>query len=71
MSEADEDGDDMKRRFGGQDAACLSEGNKLSQSKGADEAEGTIRASATHFSIALIKITHRQKCISNYCSLYS
>ena len=31
------DGDDMKRRFGGQDAACLPEGNKLSQTKGADE----------------------------------
>ena len=37
MSEADEDSDDMKRRFGGQDAACLPEGNKLSQTKGADE----------------------------------
>ena len=46
MSEADEDGDDMKRRFGGQDAACLPEGNKLSQTKGADEAEGIIRAKA-------------------------
>ena len=72
-AEAGEDGDEEKEIWRTRRRLHCWRATSQAKPRGPTEAEGIIREirqSATLFSIVLIKITHGQKCISNYFSLY-